>query len=119
MNNLENENPINNELESDNTEKATASNSKTISWLNIAYDVFTALIGANMAGSMLILANNYNIDELPTPFKISIYAGGVTSILIGSGIVFKSGDHFWRHLETKLYGSNSEEDTVQYQKIKK
>ncbi|MCI8778615.1 MAG: hypothetical protein HFI87_05650 [Bacilli bacterium] len=119
MDNLENENPINNELESNNTEKATTSNRKKISWLNIAYDVFTTLIGANMAGNMMILANNYNIDELPTPSKISIYVGGVTSILMGTWIVCKSGDHFWRHLETKLYGSNSEEDIVQIPEDKK
>lgn len=109
MDNLENEN-VNEQSVSNNIENGITSNAKKISWLNIASDFFTALIGANMLSSSIILANTYNIENLPTVSKISVYVGGISSILIGSGITLKSSQRGWKRLETKLYGDNLEEN---------
>lgn len=100
-------------------------NATNISWLNIICSFLNSLVGLNMITSMLILADKFNADELPTPSKISVYVGAITSILIGNGIVLKSSKSMWNQLETKTR-SNLEEDIEQsteveqgFSKIKK
>ncbi len=84
MDNLENKIISNEQLDSNNTENKTTSDVKKIHWYEIAIDLFTALIGANMVGSVVVVANECNIEDLPIPYKISVFIGGFASILMGS-----------------------------------
>lgn len=82
MKNIETKSSNVDKLTSSNIENSINRNATNSSWINIICDFLGSAVGANMITSVIILVNNYNIDELPTPYKISIYVGGITSLSI-------------------------------------